>query len=244
MKIIKASQKRSHGRGVFHIEILYPGMALETDDTGFLTIGRIDHASFRPPGVVPMHPHRNDEILSYMRSGLQTHKDSNGHTEQVSASHLMMMNAGTGIEHEESALEDVEMLQIFMRPSENGLPPKVQFHQFGQAVSHNKWRLIAGNASNAPLQLRTATNIYDVGVSAGNIMDVPSAATEVINFLYVFDGTIKIGDQLLEKGDSAVLDKDAVKIEAISESNLVLFQIDSAARCSDTGMYSGNQFKN
>jgi len=245
MKIIKASQKRSFGHGVFHIEILYPGMALGLSDTGFYTIGRIDHASFRPPGVVPMHPHRDDEILSYMRAGRQTHKDSKGHVEPLSASRLMMMNAGSGIEHEESAEQDVEMLQIFMRPAENGLTPLVQFHQFEDIYSTDQWRLVAGNDADSPLHLRTATDIYDVRLSAGTTLQLPVAEKPVINFLYIFNGTVNIAGEKLTKGDSAVLDADQLSIEAALaalESDLVLFQIAADARYSDSGMFSGNQF--
>ncbi len=57
-------------RSGFGIEILYPGLirpALE--DSGFSTIGRIDHARIAPGTLIPMHPHKNDEILTYLRSG-------------------------------------------------------------------------------------------------------------------------------------------------------------------------------
>ncbi|WP_153798428.1 pirin family protein [Foetidibacter luteolus] len=241
MKIIKASKRRNYGGGPFHIDILYPGAALNTNDTGFLTIGRIDHAFFRPPGVVPMHPHRDDEILSYMRSGAQIHKDTKGHTEHLNASRLMMMNAGAGIEHEEIAEEGVEMLQIFMRPSENGLAPAVQFHQFNQVHSIDQWRLVAGNSAVAPLQLRAQTNIYDIRLSAGSKINIPFSEPEVVNFLYVFNGAIDIGDQLLSKGDSAVLDIQSPGIVAAKESDLLMFQILKGAKYSDTGMFSGNQ---
>ena len=52
-------------RGGFGIEILYPGLIRpELDDSGFSTIGRIDHARITPGTLIPMHPHKNDEILS------------------------------------------------------------------------------------------------------------------------------------------------------------------------------------
>ena len=41
----------------------------------------------------------------------------------------MMMNAGAGFWHEEKVKEDeVEMLQIFVRPNETDLSPEIQFH--------------------------------------------------------------------------------------------------------------------
>jgi len=242
MKVIRTSTKYPHGNDVFHIEILYPGEVLGGQDTGFYTIGRIDHANFRPPGLVPMHKHQDDEILSYMRSGRQTHKDTAGNREVIHASKLMLMNAGSGVSHEERAEEDLEMLQIFMRPSKNGLVPKVQFHAFETIYSENHWRLVAGNDDAAPLQLRVATNIFDVRLSENKVIPVP-ATPDVFNFLYCFAGSVTVEEALLSKGDCIIFDHEQPKIQAVITSDLVLFQIKTDAVYSDSGMFSGNQRK-
>lgn len=241
MQLIKASQKRSHGNKVFHIDILFPGTALGLADTGYYTVGRIDHASFRPPGIVPMHPHRDDEILSYMRSGLQIHRDSTGQETLISNTYMMMMNAGSGIQHEEIAEKEVEMLQIFMRPFKDGLPPKIQFHQFPASYSRDEWRLVAGNVDEAPLKLRVETNIFDTRLSKGDIILPPAGPGECVQLLYCFNGSITAGEQTLQKGDSLAFNNEAVIIAALEESDLVLFKINKEAKYSVTGMYSGNQ---
>jgi len=242
MEIIKVNQKRGHGNEVFHIEILYPGMALGLQDTGFYTIGRIDHASFRPPGLVPMHPHRDDEILSYMRSGQQIHKDTAGNQEHINSTYMMLMNAGSGVSHEEIAEGEVEMLQIFMRPYKNGLQPMVQFHQFEETYSIDHWRLVAGNAGDAPLKLRVGTNIFDVRLSTGTRISLPVAGTEAHHLLYCFNGTVTAEGRQLHKGDSLIFNNEHVAITAEAESDLILFQIDAQTGYSVTGMFSGNQF--
>lgn len=240
MKLIKASNKHTHGNHIFHVEILYPGLVLGQQDTGFYTIGRIDHANFKPPGLVPMHPHRDDEIFSYMRSGAMIHKDTTGKQEEVTATHMMMMNAGSGVQHEESAKEDVEMLQIFMRPSKNGLEPKVQFHDFENLYSMEKWRILAGNDASAPLELRVDTNIFDTRLSKGGTLQVPVSPDKNLNYLYCFNGSVTVDGIILEKGDSLVF-KTTEVIKADVTSDLVLFQINDVAEYSDTGMFSGNQ---
>jgi redox-sensitive bicupin YhaK (pirin superfamily) len=241
MKIIRASEKHTHGNSTFHVEILYPGANLDKTDTGFFTIGRIDHALFKPPGLVPLHPHQDDEILSYMRSGKMIHKDSTGHEEHLNSSYMMMMNAGSGISHEESAEEDVEMLQIFMRPSENGLPPQVQFYQFENIYSENIWRLVAGNRYDAPLKLRVETNIFDVRLNKNTSIEVPDCNTDIINFIYCFNGNIRIGNEIITKGDSLIFEGN-ITFETEADSDLVLFQIKKDAEYSNTGMFSGNKF--
>src|SRR5690554_6725929 len=79
------SSKKHHGRGGFQIEILFPGLAAGSrEDSGIGTIGRIDHARVQPGTLIPMHPHRDDEILTYLRSGRVRHSDTVGKAEEIS----------------------------------------------------------------------------------------------------------------------------------------------------------------
>ncbi|MCD9855227.1 hypothetical protein LUD75_10940 [Epilithonimonas sp. JDS] len=133
------------------------------------------------------------------------------------------------------------MLQIFMRPSENDLPPQVQFHQFETIFSENSWRLSAGNITDSPLKLRVETNIFDIRLQKDNIVEIPEWNEEFINFIYCFNGDIKIGNENVSKGDSVIL-KENLTLEAITESDLDLFQIKKDAKYSETRMFSGNKF--
>lgn len=105
IKKIENNQKTNFESGGFRIQILFPGKELESNDTGIGTIGRIDHASVSPGTVVSMHPHEDDEILTYVRNGKLKHKDSEGIIEEVSKDRLMMMNAGKLFYHEELTLD-------------------------------------------------------------------------------------------------------------------------------------------
>ena len=195
MHKILNNQKIAHKRGGFGIEILFPGQAMDTSDTGIATIGRIDHAHILPGTFIPMHPHRDDEILTYTRSGTVQHKDSEGITEIISSKKLMLMNAGSTIYHEELVLEesgDLEGLQIFLRPQKNGLPPRVQFHEFAEAHSLDQWRAVAGKEADQPLQIRSSTWVYDMRLRQGMRQSLPELSIEQAScLLYVFAGEEK-----------------------------------------------------
>jgi redox-sensitive bicupin YhaK (pirin superfamily) len=130
--------------GGFGIQILYPGLVRpQLNDSGFSTIGRIDHARINPGTLIPMHPHKDDEILTYLRSGHVKHLDSEGRTGTISGRNLMVMNAGSSFYHEERVLAEggvLEGLQIFIRPEAAGLSPQVQFHELSEIYSDNTWR--------------------------------------------------------------------------------------------------------
>ncbi|WP_259665522.1 pirin family protein [Rhizobium bangladeshense] len=84
---VPAGRMRGDVSQGFGVEILYPGLTLTSDDSGIGPIGRIDRAQVQSGHVISMHPHRDDEILTYIRSGEMLHRDTVG-TKRRSARHI------------------------------------------------------------------------------------------------------------------------------------------------------------
>ena len=53
----------------------------------------------------PPHPHANMEIITYVREGAITHKDSMGNEGRTEAGDVQVMSAGSGVRHSEYNLE-------------------------------------------------------------------------------------------------------------------------------------------
>lgn len=242
--INKANERRSTGHGTFQLNIIIPGIHSGGNDKGFYNLGRFDDARLSPGAFISMHPHQNDEILSFLRKGTMLHKDSTGHLVAIHPQNLMMMNAGSGIYHEESIpketySENVEMLQIFIRPQIENLEPKVQFANPGDIVP-NHWRLVAGNeASKAPLKINSSIVVYDVEAENSEISLPDSLFTESIFYLYLYDGEMKIKDEVLKQGDSVIVDDLKLQLTIKNRATIIAFVIDKNAQYSRNGMYSG-----
>lgn len=232
--------------GGFGIQILYPGLIRpKLNDSGFSTIGRIDHARITPGTLIPMHPHKNDEILTYLRSGQVKHLDSEDHTANISNQKLMMMNAGANFYHEERVLEKggvLEGLQIFLRPETADLSPQVQFYEMQEVYSNNRWRKIAGKGDDYPLQIRSNTWLMDLRLEKGEEIVLPKAPSENCAFLfYVFEGKIIVNEATaLADGESALIERESPIFRADETSDIVLFITQTTADHFDGGMYSGN----
>ncbi|KQT27629.1 pimeloyl-CoA dehydrogenase [Chryseobacterium sp. Leaf405] len=232
--------------GGFGIQILYPGLIQpELDDTGFSTIGRIDHARITPGTLIPMHPHRDDEIITYLRSGTVKHLDSEKHTDNISNRRLMVMNAGANFYHEEKVLEEggvLEGLQIFIRPETAGLVPQVQFYQLPEIYSDNHWRKIAGKGDDYPLQIRSSTWLMDLRLEKNQEITLPEAPSENAVFLfYVFAGKINVNETMaLVTGESVLVEMENPTFRATETTDIVLFITQKNAVHFDGGMYSGN----
>lgn len=232
--------------GDFGIQILYPGLVKpQLNDTGLYTIGRIDHARITSGTLIPMHPHKDDEILTYLRSGQVKHNDSEQHTDTVSNRRLMMMNTGSKFSHEELVMEEgniLEGLQIFLRPEKSDLSPQVQFYDLPDVYSKNQWRKIAGKENNYPLQIRSNTWLMDLKLEQGEEIFLPEIPYENAVFLfYVFDGEITVNDtMILSTGESAIVENEDPLFFAEKTSDIILFITEPDAIYFDQGMYSGN----
>ena len=220
---IERTSKRGHGSGGFKIEIMFPGLARKSRDSGLGTIGRIDDASIVPGTLVAMHPHQDDEILTYLRRGRVMHKDTVGDVEWFSPTRLMLMGAGRQFQHEELVDpngDNLRALQIFLRPNSAGLEPQVQFHDFGNPTSEGKWRLIAGPTKNDPLQVRSETWVEDGRFERGLTVSLPqSKVVSQTRLLYVFDGQIAVGQLILLSGDAAILPVSLNSLSTVTDSD-------------------------
>jgi hypothetical protein len=73
----------------------------------------------------PAHPHANMEIITYVREGAITHKDSLGNEGRTEAGDVQVMSARSGIRHAEYNLEPgpTRIFQIWIVPTRRGGSP-------------------------------------------------------------------------------------------------------------------------
>ena len=80
------------------------------------------------PGTgFPMHPHRDMEIITYVRHGAISHEDSLGNKGRTEAGDIQVMSAGTGIVHSEYNLETNDpttLFQIWIEPNQYNVKPR------------------------------------------------------------------------------------------------------------------------
>jgi quercetin 2,3-dioxygenase len=98
------------------------------------------------PGTgFPAHPHRDMEIVTYVRSGAITHRDSLGNEGRTGAGDVQVMSAGTGIRHSEWNAEDVPttLFQIWIVPTRSGEAPGWGARPFPKGDRSGKFVVLA-----------------------------------------------------------------------------------------------------
>jgi hypothetical protein len=91
------------------------------------------------------HGHMNMEIISYIRRGAVTHRDTIGSVGLTSAGDVQAMSAGTGIRHSEFNLgqEPLTLFQIWLRPRRAGGEPHWDSRRFPKADRANQLVVLA-----------------------------------------------------------------------------------------------------
>ena len=113
-----------------------------------------------PKSGFPPHPHRDMEIITFVRTGAITHKDSLGNTGKTGAGDVQVMSAGTGVTHAEYNLEDEDtsLFQIWILPDRAGEAPDWGQREFPRGDRSGKFEVLASG--------------YDQGcIPSSNILD-------------------------------------------------------------------------
>ncbi|MFZ9448800.1 MAG: pirin family protein [Alphaproteobacteria bacterium] len=82
------------------------------------------------------HPHRDMEIVTYVRDGAITHRDHLGNEGRTVAGDVQVMSAGTGIVHAEYNLEPVatRIFQLWIQTDRRGAAPSWGTRRFPRAA--------------------------------------------------------------------------------------------------------------
>lgn len=219
MNIVRANPEQLFEYGPFTVRRQRPGEALSP-------LVSVDLMSLKLDARIPMQQHQDEEVFTYLWRGSMQHQDSNGERTQLSAKRVMVVNAGDGVQYEESVpLYEAELLQAVIRPAQQGGEAMTQVLERDQGIMTNGWTELAGpEESDAPLELRQEVYIFDTLLERNHTLDVPSMPGFVA-YLTVLEGIIRVGDQRLSRGDAVSGLDSSVEIVGYRDANLVCFLI-------------------
>lgn len=100
----------------------------------------------------PPHPHRDMEIVTYVRTGAITHQDSMGNKGRTGAGDVQVMSAGTGVTHAEYNLEDEEttLFQIWVLTDRPNAQPSWGAMPFPKESREGSFQLLASGVPGTP----------------------------------------------------------------------------------------------
>jgi redox-sensitive bicupin YhaK (pirin superfamily) len=173
----------------------------------------------------PPHPHSDMEIVTFVRTGAITHKDSLGNQGRTAAGDVQVMSAGTGITHAEYNLEDeaTTLFQIWIIPDRRGEQPSWGQREFPQAAREGSFEVVAsGAAEDDALSIRTDARVAATTLSAGQSATWRTSG-ERHQYLVAPDGRIRVnGVEAAARDGVAITGESEIVVEAIDDVQVVL----------------------
>lgn len=177
------------------------------------------------------HSHKDMEIITYVLEGELEHKDSLGNGSGMRYGDVQRMSAGTGIQHSEfnpSATSPVHLLQIWILPNQQGLPPSYEQTTFAEIEKGDRLCLIGSpDGREGSVTIHQNVNLYAAVLTQGASVS-HTLATHRIAWIQVARGAVMLNGQTLAVGDGVAISQvDALNLhnhETIS-AEVLLFDM-------------------
>lgn len=175
------------------------------------------------------HPHDNMEIITYVKKGAISHKDSMGNEGRTKAGDVQVMSAGTGVFHSEynAESEDTTLYQIWIEPNERNVTPRWKAKEFPKAPVTDKLAvLVSGQKEHAggdAIFIHQDAAIYGGTLAKGTVITQP-----VKHQAYVLAsaGDLIVNGTPMKRGDGAeVVGESSISIEAASDAEVLVIDV-------------------
>lgn len=182
-----------------------------------------------PHSGFPPHPHRDMEIITYVRQGAITHKDNLGNQGRTEAGDVQVMSAGTGIAHSEYNLEDdtTKIFQIWITPDQFDSPPAWGAKPFPKGERAGQFvTLASGNPDDQDaLHIRVNARLVAATLKAGQSAEYRLDGDRKA-YLVGASGAFEVNGVAAKARDGvAVRDVETVRVTAIEDSEIVLVDV-------------------
>jgi redox-sensitive bicupin YhaK (pirin superfamily) len=196
---------------------------------GFGSLEVLDEDRLSPGAGVPRHPHRDAEIVTYVREGALAHEDSMGRSGVIHAGEFQRMTAGRGIRHSEtnaSRTDWAHVFQIWLRPSAAGLEPGHEQKRFSAAERRGGLCVVASpDARRGSLRIHQDALVYSAMLDPGQHV-IHELSHGRSAWLHLVQGEVTLGDTILTTGDGAgVTAEPAVSLTAREETEILLVDV-------------------
>lgn len=172
----------------------------------------------------PPHPHRDMEIVTYVRTGGITHQDSMGNKGRTAAGDVQVMSAGTGVTHAEYNLEDeaTTLFQIWIETDKPGAEPGWDAMPFPKESRAGEFQLLAsGDPGDGALTINADARVLGATLKGGDT--IAYSARPERHLYLVASAPVRVnGNEAAARDGIAINGEHKVTVEAEEDAELVL----------------------
>lgn len=197
-------------------------------DPGRMGAGKLrvwNDDTIEPGTGFPPHGHRNMEIITYVRKGAITHKDSLGNEGRTEAGDVQVMSAGSGIQHAEWNAEDevTQIFQLWIEPRSTGGAPRWGSKAFPKGERSGRWEILAsGLGDDNALEIDQDARVLGATAEPGQPLTYKVDAGRKAYLVLATGAAILNGEPVKARDGAEITGEVELVIEASERTEIVL----------------------
>jgi redox-sensitive bicupin YhaK (pirin superfamily) len=197
--------------------------------TYFGTLRVFNDDTFSPSASLPLHPHREIEIVTYCVEGEFRHEDAQGKGGILKKGCVRHTTVGKGMSHTEiNNLQDkpIRFVQMWFFPSEPGHEPSADQKCVEQSERTNRFLPLVSNDHPEALSIHSDAKVYSCFLQEGHIITYEIKQGKGV-YIYVLEGgpILVNSQQVMTLGAAKILDETDLDIKAENDTELLLVEV-------------------
>lgn len=177
------------------------------------------------------HPHQNMEIITIPLKGELKHRDSMDHSAIIKAGEVQVMSAGTGVEHSEvnPSNEELNLLQIWIFPEEEGLKPRYDQKDFSGLHKPNELINVVSpktDQNNTALWINQQAYLHLGEFETGGSTSYKINDGNMGLYIFLIEGEAEVANTRLQKRDAiGIWNTGEVSLNFLQPSKVLLIEV-------------------
>jgi hypothetical protein len=197
------------------------------EDFGPLRV--INEDRIKPGKGYDNQPHRDVEILTYMLAGELEHKDSLGNAAVLRPGDVQRLSAGVGVTQTElnrSTSQEVHLLQIWIKPSADGLEPGYEHKRFPVSEKRGRLRLVASRTGDdGSVRIQQDARVYTGCFNAAERVEFEVEKGRRA-YAHVASGSIAVNETRLNAGDGVKITRPGrFSLQSGRDAEVLMFDL-------------------
>lgn len=182
-----------------------------------------------PDAGSPMQVHANIEIITFVREGTITHRDSLGNEGRIDTGNMQVVSAGTGLRHAEYNVEQspARIFQIWITPHSSGGSPAWGIQPCPMAERSGCFVAIASgdDSDHDALPIRACARVLNARIKAGRPVEYALRKPRLA-YLVPSSGIVDVnGERIHARDGAAIRDVDIITVTAIEDADVVMVDV-------------------
>jgi redox-sensitive bicupin YhaK (pirin superfamily) len=195
----------------------------------FGTLRVFNDDTLSPGAVWPLHPHRDNEVVTYCASGEFRHADEHGAGGILKQGWVQHTTVGRGMWHSEinnRPDEPLRFIQMWFLPAERGREPTVEQKAVDKKDRTNRFLPLVSNRHEGALRIISDAEVYSGFFQKGQTVKHPIAKGRGV-YLYALEGApVLVNDRDVPVlGAVMATDEKEVSVRASGDTELLLIDL-------------------